>query len=128
MAQRTRFYRDRRAGKVMGVCAGIADYTGIEVLWIRLAFVLLVFTPFSAMAIIGYLAIGFLAPEKPRALYDEPAAEREFWRNVRTRPRATVHDVKLRFSEMERRLREMEAYVTSSQRNLDREIDKLRDA
>ena len=28
---RTRFYRDKRNGKIMGVCAGIADYTGIDV-------------------------------------------------------------------------------------------------
>ena len=28
---RTRFYRDKANGKLMGVCAGIADYTGFDV-------------------------------------------------------------------------------------------------
>ena len=28
---RTRFYRDKRNGKIMGICAGIADYTGFDV-------------------------------------------------------------------------------------------------
>ena len=28
---RTRFYRDKRNGKVMGICAGIADYTGFDI-------------------------------------------------------------------------------------------------
>ena len=28
---RTKFYLDKRNGKVMGVCAGIADYTGLDV-------------------------------------------------------------------------------------------------
>ena len=36
---RTKFYRDKANGKWMGVCAEIADYTGLDVLWIRLAFV-----------------------------------------------------------------------------------------
>ena len=36
-ASRTRFYRDKRNGKIMGVCAGIADYTGFDVSLIRIA-------------------------------------------------------------------------------------------
>ena len=34
-ASRTRFYRDKRRGKLMGVCAGIADYTGFDVNLVR---------------------------------------------------------------------------------------------
>ena len=33
---RTTLYRDKKNGKIMGVCAGIAEYTGINVGWIRL--------------------------------------------------------------------------------------------
>ncbi|MES2905393.1 MAG: PspC domain-containing protein, partial [Pseudomonadota bacterium] len=29
-ASRTRFYRNKREGKILGLCAGIADYTGID--------------------------------------------------------------------------------------------------
>ena len=36
-ASRTRFYRDKRNGKIMGVCAGIADYTGFDVSLVRIA-------------------------------------------------------------------------------------------
>ena len=36
---RTRFYRDKRNGKVMGVCAGIADYTGFDVTLVRIMMV-----------------------------------------------------------------------------------------
>ncbi|MGD8326065.1 MAG: envelope stress response membrane protein PspC [Sphingomonadales bacterium] len=128
MAERTRFYRDKRNGKVLGVCAGIADYTGIDVLLVRIGMIILALSPASGITIITYCVLGCLTPIKPAALYDEPPEEKEFWRNMRTRPRATMHDVKMRFSEMEHRLRDMEAYVTSSRRDLDREIDKLRDA
>ncbi len=33
---RTTLYRDKHNGKLMGVCSGIADYTGVNVFWIRL--------------------------------------------------------------------------------------------
>ena len=41
--QHTRFYRDKVNGKFMGVCSGIADYTGIDVLWVRIGFLVLAF-------------------------------------------------------------------------------------
>ena len=40
---RTRFYRDKRNGKIMGVCAGIADYTGFDVTLVRIMLVAAVF-------------------------------------------------------------------------------------
>ncbi len=30
-ASQTRFYRDKRNGKIMGICGGVADYTGFGV-------------------------------------------------------------------------------------------------
>ena len=34
---RTTLYKDEQNAKLMGVCAGLADYTGIDALWWRLA-------------------------------------------------------------------------------------------
>ena len=42
-ASRTRFYRDKRNGKVFGICAGIADYTGFDVNLVRVCFLAAVF-------------------------------------------------------------------------------------
>ena len=42
-ASRTRFYRDKRNGKFMGVCAGIADYTGFDVSLVRVCFLAALF-------------------------------------------------------------------------------------
>ena len=36
---RTTLYRDKQNAKLMGVCSGIADYTGINAIWIRLGFI-----------------------------------------------------------------------------------------
>ncbi|MEM6833829.1 MAG: envelope stress response membrane protein PspC [Pseudomonadota bacterium] len=123
---RSRFYLDKRRAKFLGVCAGIADYTGISTFWVRLAFILLVLFGFPPI-ILGYFIVALIADAKPREHYTEKPQEQEFWRNVRTRPHTTVRDVRLRFKDMERRLRDLETYVTSGSRRLNREINALRD-
>jgi phage shock protein C len=45
---------------------------------------------------------------------------------VRTSPRRTVRDVRSRFRDIDRRLADVEAYVTSSNSRLAREIEQLR--
>ncbi len=54
------FRLDRRHGKLMGVCAGLANYTGLSRLWIRIGFVAAALLGFGS-PIILYLAIGFIA-------------------------------------------------------------------
>ena len=58
-----RFLVNRRDAKVMGVAAGLADYTGIDPLIIRLCFVAatLVIGP---VMILFYLLAGWLAPQQ----------------------------------------------------------------
>lgn len=58
-----RFLINRQDGKIMGVAAGLADYTGIDPLIIRLGFVaaLLITGP---IAILFYLAAGLLASDR----------------------------------------------------------------
>jgi len=55
-----KFTLDKPNARLMGVCAGIARYTGIEALWVRVATVVLVLAGFG-LAIPVYLAIGLLA-------------------------------------------------------------------
>ena len=42
-ASRTKFYLDKQNSKWLGVCSGIADYTGIDVTWVRVGTALLTF-------------------------------------------------------------------------------------
>ena len=74
---RTRFYRDKVNGKIMGVCAGIADYTGVDVLWIRLGAILLTLMG-SGFLIPIYFLIGLLVDTKPNYLYTD-VEEQQFW-------------------------------------------------
>ena len=120
-----RFYRDPRNGKLMGVCAGIADYFGWNVTFIRLlAIVALIW--FSAFTLIVYFAMGFLLPTKPKALYDWDADE-EYWRSVRRSASETFRDVRHRFRELDVKLVRMEGYVTSGRYDLEREFRDLED-
>ncbi len=54
------FGLDRGNGKLMGVCSGIADYFGIDALWVRLGFVAGTLLGFGSFILI-YLAIALIA-------------------------------------------------------------------
>ncbi|HET7370973.1 MAG TPA: envelope stress response membrane protein PspC [Gammaproteobacteria bacterium] len=120
-----RFYRDRRNGKLMGVCAGLADYFGWNVTFIRIL-AIVAFCWFNVITLIIYLVLGFLLPVKPERLYDWDTDD-EYWRSVRRSASETFRDVRHRFRDMDRRLQRMEGYVTSRQYILDKEFRDLED-
>ena len=84
---RTRFYRDKINGKIFGVCAGIADYTGVDVLWVRIAAVLLTFS--TGFGIPLYIILAMIADKKPQHLYTD-RNEQKFWQGVRQSPTRTA--------------------------------------
>lgn len=122
-SERTRFYRDKINGKIFGVCAGIADYTGVDVLWVRLAAVFLTFSVGFVLPL--YILIGMLAPKKPGHLYGNPD-EQKFWQGVRQSPARTAREVRARFRDIDRRLADVEQFYVSSNPRLTAEIERLR--
>ena len=58
-----RFVINRREAKVLGVAAGIVDYTGVDPLLIRLGLVALTMLT-GPIVILFYLLIGWLAPQQ----------------------------------------------------------------
>ena len=122
---RTKFYKDKQNANWAGVCAGIADYTGIDVTIVRLAFVLgTVFTGGSVL--LAYWIISWMTPEKPGRLYEKSREDKQFWQKVRSNPRRVARDVRSQFRQLDRRLADVEAYVTSSNHRLANEIERLR--
>lgn len=120
---RTRFYRDKVDGKFLGVCSGIADYTGVDAIWIRLGFI--VTTLSMGWPILAYFALGLLAPKKPAALYGD-REEQKFWQQVRQSPTRTAREVRAQFRDIDRRLADVEHYYVSSNPRLSAEIERLR--
>ena len=110
---RRKFYLNKRDGKLMGVCAGLADYTGIDALWIRVASVVLLLAGFGSLLLL-YLIVGLAANTAPAELddrYDRHSGldrSPSHWRDHGS----PMGDV--------------EAYYTMSNPRLSREIDGLR--
>ena len=123
-SERTTLYRDKQNGKLMGVCAGIADYTGVNALWVRLgALVLLGMT--SGGIIPFYFIAGILLNKKPAHLYVD-ADEQKYWQRVRQSPARTAREIRARFRDIDRRLAEVETYYVTSNPRLSAEIERLR--
>ena len=124
-ASRTRFYRDKRNGKLFGVCAGIADYTGFDVNLVRVSFLAAVFMSGGSVLPFYFIA-AMVTPTKPRQFELTDREERQFWQGVRASPARTARDIRSRLRDIDRRLADIESYVTTENRSLAREIEQLR--
>ncbi|WP_299072598.1 envelope stress response membrane protein PspC [uncultured Paraglaciecola sp.] len=146
--------RDPSRGKIAGVCAGVAEYFGMEIWLVRM----LTLTGFFLLAppffVIGYIAGWFILEKKPQGLSTNVAGDKyvtpsrrdkakgKGWHNeseqnhekvvVKSKvwqagepPKQAFSDIKQRFAKNESRLRKMETYVTSSEFQLNRELNKL---
>lgn len=121
---RTTLYRDKHNAKLMGVCSGIADYTGVDVLWVRLGALMSIWLT-GGMAIPAYFIAGMLLSKKPPHLYVD-AEEAKYWQRVRQSPQRTAREIRARFRDVDRRLAEVEHYYVSSNPRLTAEIERLR--
>lgn len=125
MNRRMTLYRDKHKAKLMGVCAGIADYTGISSFWVRLGAVALTVFALGPVALLAYFAAGFLLEKKPPHLYRDNEEE-QYWQRVRQSPKRTAREIRARFRDIDRRLADVETYYVSSNPRLTQEIEQLR--
>jgi len=121
---RTTLYRDKHNAKLMGVCSGIADYTGINVFWIRLVAFLSMW-PTGGGSLVAYFIAGFLLNKKPPHLYRDES-EQKYWQGVRQSPRRTAREIRANFRDVDRRLAAVETHYVSSNPRLTAEIERLR--
>lgn len=124
-ARRTKFYLDKQNAKWSGVCAGIADYTGMDVIWVRIGAVVFTLMGGFPWTLIAYWMAAWMATAKPVGLYTD-ADEQKFWQRVRANPSRTSRDVRSKFRDIDRRLADMELLYTSQNSRLADEIDALR--
>ena len=147
MNSKKTIYRDAKHGRIAGVCAGIAEYFGLEVWLVRILTVTAFFLLAGPFVLVSYVACWFIfdkKPQNPEAMnYSQPVeVSGKGWRNsgsgnndkveVKPRvwqagepPRQAFHDITNRFQTIESRLRKMETYVTSREYQLNREISRL---
>ncbi len=119
-----RLYRDKHNAMLAGVCAGLADYFDFSRKGLRIAVVLMgLFPPFFPFVVLGYLLLAIFLPVKPEALYSN-AAQADFWRGVSNAPSDVFGAIRHRFRELTVRLEKMEAYITSREFEIDRELGR----
>lgn len=111
------FQLDKRNGKFMGVCAGIANYFGVDATFVRVAAVLVTIAGAFPWTVIAYFVAGYLAKPKRAGLVDDYQLDT---------PRASTFEVRNQMREIDRRMAEVETYVTSQNSQLAREIEELR--
>jgi phage shock protein C len=152
IGRRGELYRNASSGKIAGVCAGIADYFGWETWLVRILVVsgVLFGMPFL---ILGYVAAWFILDKNPKeqakynknqrastskysqdgnaSNHDEYAQVNEsikvksrVWQSGEP-PKQAFHDIRRKFSSLEKQLQAIEHYVTSSEFTVAREINKL---
>jgi len=150
--QRGELYRNLSNGKIAGVCAGIADYLGWETWLVRILVVsgVLFGLPFL---ILGYVAAWFILEKKPKvqvrhSKYHRAATSKyssggsdskndayekvnesikvkaRVWQSGEP-PKQAFYDIRRKFTTLEKQLQAIERYVTSSEFNVAREINKL---
>ena len=124
-ASRTKFYLDKQNAKWRGVCAGISDYTGVDVTWVRVGLVLLTLLGGFPWTLVAYGVTAWVANPKPLGLYND-AEDAKFWQGVRQSPARTTRDVRGKFRDIDRRLADIELYYTSRNTSLADEIERLR--
>lgn len=150
---RGELYRLKREGKIAGICAGLAEYFGIETWLVRIICVSGVLLS-GAFFIVAYIALWFILDVKPgseknsqghQGHWDEKFTEvkNDINAHIRSRfeekpvvvkekvwqagepPRQAFQDIADKFKGLEKRLQNLETYVTSKEFTVSREIDRL---
>ena len=111
-------YRDTDDGKIMGVCAGIARYFGVET-WIVRCLVVTGAIFVTGPVVIGYIGASLILDRAPAN--DAAAAVRY----AALSPGQQLRAVDADYDEMELRLRRMESYITSGRYELDLEFRRI---
>lgn len=134
------FYRAVDSALLGGVCAGLSEYFGFNLRVLRFL-AIIAFVVAMPMAVIAYLAAVFLIPARAgtapervarprRKTRKERKCERRQARREAKRQKQSVAseaaiEVRDKCQSLDKRLAELEKYITSSRYQLDREIRNL---
>ncbi len=127
LAMSNHLYRDPQRGALGGVCAGLADYLGVEVWVVRLvAVTALIFASFLTLLL--YLAAWAMMDKKPRTTagpsHSSSQLKQHGWQQG-LMPHQALDRTAQQLDELEKRLQAMERCVTSKEYQLRRDLQRL---
>lgn len=111
-------YRDMKNGKIAGICAGLAEYFGIEIWIVRLLVISAFLFSAGFLIIIAYIAAYFILDEMP----EHQQWQQSFYKshNIKQKPwqagdsaQQILKIVTSELTQMEHDIEHMESYVTS---------------
>ncbi len=112
-----KFQLDRRNGKLMGICAGIGNYLGVDANIVRIAAVVVTLLGAFPWTLIAYGGAAWALSGK--------GSGRPAGKELST-ARMSTYEYKHGMRDIDRRLAEVDSYVASSNTSLAREIEELR--
>jgi phage shock protein C len=113
-----RFYLDRANGRIFGVCAGIARHMGWDPTFVRVGVVLVTLLGAFPWTLIAYGAAAMIAKKRPVDRFDDKAPVRL--------AKTSTFELNRSMRDIDRRMAEVETYVTAQNTPLAREIESLR--
>ncbi|KLV09015.1 phage-shock protein [Photobacterium aquae] len=123
-------YRDPHNGKLGGVCAGVAEYFGMEIWLVRILTVSAFLLGVGFFVTLAYIAAWLFLDKMPEERFYQQSVYRDH--NVKQKPwqagqtaQQILDNVESELDGMEQDLRKMEAYITSSAFKVDREFRNL---
>ncbi|WP_428773399.1 envelope stress response membrane protein PspC [Vibrio sp.] len=123
-------YRDVENGKISGVCAGLANYFGVEVWLIRILVISAALLGGSFLVILAYVALTLMLEKQPGNYVEKLKSQQEHslknkpWQQGQS-PQSLLDTLEKDFTSIEQQIQSIEAYVTSDAFKVNREFNRL---
>lgn len=123
-------YRDPYNGKIAGVCAGLANYFGLEVWLVRILVITAALLGGTFLVLVAYVAMALMLEKLPKQYREDIRSQQEHtlkskpWAQGQA-PKELLHTLDRDLCQVESRIRGVEAYVTSEAFKVNREFRKL---
>jgi phage shock protein C len=125
-----RYSMDRREKKVAGVCSTIGDVFNIDPTFIRIGFVATAILVSWKLALIAYVGAGiYMHIQRNKATRGYERSQLSDYDRMEevSRVRPTVHALRTQLDETDRRLMAIDDHINSTNDELAREIEALRE-
>ena len=125
-----RYSMDRREKKVAGVCSTIGDVFNIDPTFIRIGFVATAILVSWKLALIAYIGAGiYMHIQRNKATRGYERSQLSDYDRMEdvSRVRPTVHALRTQLDETDRRLMAIDDHINSTNDELAREIEALRE-
>ncbi|HGS5371796.1 TPA: envelope stress response membrane protein PspC [Vibrio cholerae] len=123
-------YRDPYNCKIAGVCAGLANYFGLEVWLVRILAITAALLGGTFLVLVAYVVMALMLEKLPKQYREGIRSQQEHtlkskpWAQGQA-PKQLLHTLDHDLSQVESRIRGVEAYVTSEAFKVNREFRKL---